>query len=348
MPQTADIARKLASLVDMGFERVEPTFTHGGPVDRNTYKSVTSRCAMGTAVSVTALGRSQAHTEEAVGWALAEMDRLIGIFNRYDTSSALTCLNDHGRLDDPPPELAFVVRHSLGVHEVSHGAFDITVAPLVDLFRNRLKVEASHPPTSAEIGEAMALVGSRRVELSRRSMRCARSGMAITLDGVAKGYIVDAMAAVLARRKIRRYLIDAGGDIRSGGRKEGGRPWTVAVRNPSDPGLFPGAIHLTDRAVATSGGYENYFDREKLFHHIVDAGTGMSPGACSSVSVAAPSAMAADALATAAFVLPPDEGLRFIERLPGCECLIIDRRGRSLSSRGWKATAPDTRETMEP
>ena len=93
-------------------------------------------------------------------------------------------------------------------------------------------------------------------------------------------------------------------------------------------------------AVATSGGYERYHRADRRYHHLVDAGSGASPGEAMSVSVVAPTAMDADALATAVFILGPSRGLALIDSLAGCGCLILDRHGRRITSRGWKSAPP--------
>jgi thiamine biosynthesis lipoprotein len=166
--------------------------------------------------------------------------------------------------------------------------------------------------------------------------------MRLTLDGIAKGYIVDAICAELVRGGVRRYLVDAGGDIRARGVNTRGRPWTIAVENPWHRGDYPDAISLTDAAVATSGSYERFYEPTHACHHIVDAATGRSPVRCSSVSVVAPTALAADALATSVFVMGPNDGLAFIEKLHGCACLILDRDGREHRSRRWRSATPLT------
>jgi thiamine biosynthesis lipoprotein len=339
MPETPPIARKLAALESLGFERVDasPVATDAVRLSRRAFKVTSTRPAMGTLVSISTLARSKQRAEEAIGRALEEMDRLIGVFSRFDGTSAITELNDAGRLDHAPPEFSHVLSRSLEYHEQSGGAFDVTVEPLVDLFRERLDGVTPREPTAAEIREALELAGSRHVAVSPGSVSFARSGMGITLDGVAKGYIVDAMARVLADQGIGSYLINAGGDIRAGGRKERRQPWTVAVQDPSKSESFPDTIHLTDAAVATSGSYEIYFDRDRLYHHIVSSETGRSPNLSAGVSVVAPSAMAADALATAVFVMEPQRGIEFINSLSGCECLIIGEGGTQLTSRGWRS-----------
>jgi len=94
---------------------------------------------------------------------------------------------------------------------------------------------------------------------------------------------------------------------------------------------------MTNGAIATSGNYEVYFDREKMFHHIVNPKTGMSPDMSASVSVLADTAMNADALSTSVFVMKPAAGIRFIDSIPSCECLVISRTGKMLKSPGWKS-----------
>jgi len=329
----------LAPLLDLGFERTDnpSVATEARRVDRRTVLVTSSRPAMGTLVAVSALGRTEGHIEEVIGRAFEEMDRLIGIFSRFDATSPLRALNDAGRLVGPPPELAYVVARALRYHAITGGAFDLSVEPLVNLFRHRLRGPDPRVPSDGEIADALALVGAQHVTVSERAIHLDRRGMGITLDGIAKGYIVDAIAGALARGSVRGFLINAGGDIRTSGTREGGRPWTVGVWDPAASGAFPDIVHVTDAAVATSGGYEIAFDPDRRFHHIVDGTTGRSPNHHASASVIAPTAMAADALATALFVLEATRGLSLVESLAGCECLMLDHDGRQLRSSGWRS-----------
>jgi thiamine biosynthesis lipoprotein len=171
--------------------------------------------------------------------------------------------------------------------------------------------------------------------------------MRMTVDGIAKGHIVDAMARELERLRIRDYIVEAGGDIRLSGTKDGKQPWTVAVQDPQKTGRFPDTFQLRTGAVATSGGYERYFDPGQLHHHIVDSQTGSSPQHSSSVSVVAPSAMAADALATTALLMEGRRGIAFVEAVPGCECLVITPDGTQIRTLGWPQSARRPLEEVE-
>lgn len=343
MQDAARIARKFAVLAEMGLERVDvaPVATEVQSVGPRAHKVTCSRPAMGTLVSVTALHASRDMIEEAIGRAFGEMDRLIGLLSRFEPSSAVSVLNQQGRLTGVPPELTRVIAGALDNYRASRGAFDVTVQPLVDLFKQSCGSDRSGGPSSAQVLDVLSCVGSRYLNASPRSIRFEREGMAVTLDGIAKGFIVDRIAAVLKRHRLKNYLINAGGDIRTAGAKEDGQPWTVAVQDPFKRGEYPDHIRVRDAALATSGSYERCFDSVGTYHHIVDGDTGRSPNRSASVTVLAPTAMTADALATAAFVMNPQDGVAFIEALPRCECLIIESNGQQLKSKRWRsATHP--------
>lgn len=299
-----------------------------------------TRLAMGTFVSMTLLHPSQARAEEAMERAFEEITRLSGLMNRFDPSSAVAFINQEGRARDLPPEVVCVVSDSLRYHGLTQGAFDITVKPVVDLFQQKLGKGGKDWPTEAEIKDLLALVDGRKVEVQGNELRLKDSGMGITLDGIAKGFIVDRASDLLAREGIEDHLINAGGDIRTRGRKAGGGPWKVAIQDPLKRRQYPDVVEMGDGAIATSGNYEVYYDQEKMFHHIVDPRTGASPHQSSSVSVMAKSTMEADALSTSVFVMGPEEGTRFINGFPSCQSLVIAKDGTLSKSNGWNSAGP--------
>lgn len=293
-----------------------------------------TRRAMTTFVAVTVEDRSAARVEEALGRAFDEMERLIALLTRFEESSAVGVLNRDGRLVDPPPELRSVVGRGLEIHRLSGGAFDPTVAPLVDLYQTHFAAHGG-PPDAAELREVKALVGAEHVRLDDRSLRLEREGMALTLDGIAKGHVVDRMVETLAAHGVRHALVNAGGDIRALGRRADGRPWRVGVQDPRRAGELSEVIPLADAAVATSGDYVRFHDAERRYHHTVVPSTGRSPDAAASVSVRAATAMEADALATAVFALGPEAGPALLASFPGTAALVLTRDGERRASRGW-------------
>ena len=337
-------AHTLAVLRDLGLERVESADLafSAARIDAALWQVTAERPAMGTLVSVIGLDPSRERLEGTLGRAFESMQRLIDLLTRFGDASPVAMLNATGRLDGPPPEVSAVVAKALDYHRLTQGAFDVSVAPLVDLFWHHLVRAEPVEPTPAEIAETRDMVGAEHIALSRRRIGLGRPGMRLTLDGIAKGYIVDAICAELDRGGVRRYLVNAGGDIRARGMNAGGLPWRVAVESPWQHGDYPDTISLSDSAVATSGSYERFYDPARAYHHIVDAATGRSPGHCSSVTIVAPTTLAADALATSVFVMGPTAGLVFINRLRGCACLILDREGREHRSRRWRSAPPLT------
>ena len=222
---------------------------------------------------------------------------------------------------------------SLYLHRQTGGAFDITVKPLVDLFKDRFAAGAT--PTEAEINALLARVGSEQLRLAGGDISFARQGMGITLDGIAPGYIVDRASALLSARGITSHLINCSGDIRTSGTAAKGKPWTVAIQDPAKQKAYPEVLAMTTGAISTSGSYEVFYDREKMFHHIVTPKTGHSPRLATSVTVKAHSVMDADGLATGIMVMSPAAGVLFADRQPGCECFIIAQDGGLKKSASW-------------
>jgi thiamine biosynthesis lipoprotein len=294
------------------------------PVAGGSYRVGLVRPAMGTLVSVVVVHSSGAEAEDAIEEAFSEMGRLVRILDRHDASSPLAQLNATGRLRHAPPELAEVLGRALRYHRLTRGAFDVTVKPVMDLLDG-----GGDEPSARELARVGELIGAEKLALCGRDVRFGRSGMGVTLDGIAKGFIVDRMAAALAARGIRRFLINAGGDVRAAGGRGNGHPWRIGVRDPANPHGLCDVLEIATGAVATSG---NYLRRVR---HIVDAATGRPAEGSASVSVTAPEAMAADALATALFVLGPGAGEGLARSVPGCECLVLDPGGRSVRSLGW-------------
>lgn len=301
--------------------------------NRKLYKVSCTRLGMGTFVSMTLVHPSKTEAEEAMGKAFEEIDLLSKELNRFNSISAVAQLNKEGRLNDIPPHMMELIYRSLNYYKISGGCFDVTVKPIIDLFKERFS--EGRYPTEGEIKEKLRLIGSDKIEFSGKKVFFKEAGMGITLDGIAKGYIVDRAAKVLKKNGIKNYLINAGGDIRVSGKKANRKPWTIAVQDPNKKGNYPAIVHMTSGAVATSGNYEVYFDKERVFHHIIDPHTGMSPITDVSVSVISKTTADADALSTAIFVMKPEHGIRFINSIPGREALIITREGKQLRSSGW-------------
>ena len=293
---------------------------------------------MGTMVSITVAGSPSTQAHDAMDLAFAEGRRLEGLLTRHDGAAPLGVLNSQGSLRDVPPELRAVLQRAGGVSRLTGGAFDATVLPLVRLLESRSNPQGELVLSAGELRDALSLVDARAVHLDGSGLRLGKQGMGLTLDGIAKGHIVDAMSAVLLRAGCENHLINAGGDILARGHKAPGLAWRVAVEDPQKRGHYPQVLELYNQAIATSGGYEMTYDARGRHHHLLDPGTGKSPE-LGSMSVLAPTCMQADALATALAVLPAQESLSLADSLSGCACGLLRRDGRLQVSRRWPARA---------
>jgi len=294
-----------------------------------------TRRAMTTFVAVTVEDRSAGRAEEAVGRAFDEMERVAALLTRFETGSAVGLLNTDGRLACPPAELQVVLTRALEVHRLSGGAFDPTVAPLVDLYQLHFAAHGG-PPDEAELRDVREIVGARGLRFEDDRLSFDRTGMALTLDGIAKGYIVDRMVETLAACGVRHALVNAGGDVRALGSRADGRPWRVGVQDPRRPDALVETIDLADAAVATSGDYVRFHDVERRYHHTVVPATGRSPEAIASVTVRARTAMDADALATAVFALGAEPGAKLLAAAGApAEALVLTRDGGRHATARW-------------
>ncbi len=299
-----------------------------------------TRIRMGSPVTLTAVHPDPRQGRHWVDAAFAEMERLEGILSRYRPESALSRLNATGHLEGAPPELREVVLRGLEVAESSGGAFDPTVAPLLALHQTSFSRTGAHgdgaPPTAREVATALERVGYRHLRVEGDRISFARPEMALTLDGIAKGYIVDRSVQRLEELGAERILVNAGGDLGAAGSPAPGDVWRVGIQDPDGPRGVRGVLALGPRGgAATSGDYVHSFTPDRTHHHILDPRTGWSPGHARSVTVLAPSCLEADALATAALVLGPGAGTAFLEARPGVEGLLLARDGTEHATRGF-------------
>jgi len=211
--------------------------------DRRLYKVSKSRVGMGTIVSITVLSSSRDHAEEAVAVAFEEIERLTKVMSRHDPATPVAQLNHYGFLKEAPPELSFVIKKSMHYHQISNHLFDITVKPLLDLFLRSYKDPENVLLSQERIAELLELVDAELISLSGKTIGFKKHGMGITLDGIAKGFIVDKAVEKLVAKGIRHGLVNAGGDIRTIGDKGNNRPWKIAIQDPLKKKDYPDIYH---------------------------------------------------------------------------------------------------------
>lgn len=284
---------------------------------------------MGTMVELTIAGTGQQQAEDVIALAIARGRALEGLFSRFDSTSPVTILNAQGSLGECPAEWQAVMDGAASVHARSGGAFDMTVLPLL-----RLMEQTHGRPCKAELQETLRLVEQGRFVRTGQGWRFTNAGMGLTLDGIAKGHIAQEMSAVLTGHGCPNHMVNAGGDIVAHGTAADGQPWRVGIADPGRKGRHVRTLSLARQggAVATSGISEFRFDSRGRCNHLLLPQTGAS-STFASVTVAAPTGLEADALATACAVMAPGDALRLVRDLgEGHACVLLARDGRILAS----------------
>jgi thiamine biosynthesis lipoprotein len=255
----------------------------------------------------------------------SELDAILAEINRqmstYDPDSELSRFNRNESTDwvSVSPELAAVIREAQRISRLTDGVFDVTVGPLVNLWGFGPQLTDDRVPSDEAIAEALERVGYERLWVSGEAARVRkeRADIYVDLSAIAKGYGVDRLAEHLESLGIENYLVEIGGELRAKGVKAQGQPWRVAVEKPS-PGqrTIQRIVRVADRGIATSGDYRNFFERNgQRYSHAINPSTGQPVRhQLASVTVVDPSAMQADAMATALLVMGPEAGFELAEQ----------------------------------
>lgn len=308
---------------------------------------VLSGPTMGTTYAVSIHGSDNALDIDALrSDVAAALERIDARMSTWRADSEITRFNrnrDGGWLP-VSHETARVVAAAKSVGTLSGGAFDITVAPLVDLWGFGPHARSVATPSRTEIAAALERVGDGRLSVRTEppALRKSRLDMELDLSGIAKGFAVDAVSELLDVRGIPSYLVEIGGELRAHGSRPGGGAWRVAIERPVEgASTHESVVALREAAIATSGDYRNYIERDgRRFSHTIDPRTGRPIAhGLASVSVIGTSAMGADALATAIMVMGPEEGYAFALR-EGLAVQLVIRSGdgfRVLRTRGFEA-----------
>lgn len=230
--------------------------------------------------------------ERLVAGCVAELERLEGIFSLYRPDSALSQLNRTGALAAPPPELVAILADAREFHALTDGAFDPTIQPLWRLYADHFQRGGGEEgPVPAAIAAARARVGLDAVRASPDRVVFGRPGMALTLNGIAQGWITDRVTDRLRAAGVTSTLVDMG-EIRGLG-----GPWQVGIDGTD------AVVPLKDRAIATSSPRGFAFDPAGRYTHIIDPRTGATPSRHARITVTASTAAAADALSTGAALM---------------------------------------------
>jgi len=293
---------------------------------------------MGTIVTIQIVGGGhgvntidRGDRREATARAFEWFRRVETCCSRFDPRSELLRLSDRIGTAVPVSEMLYeLVQFAVAVAEETGGAFDPTVGRTMEA-RGFNREHRTRNIVRTELASSVdATYRDVALDPQRRTIALLRP-LVLDLGAVAKGFAIDMAAREL--RPFEHFAIDAGGDLYVGGHSAAGTPWSIGVRHPRRDRHVIATVYASDAAVCTSGDYERVAVDEGDGHHILDARSGVSPKDVASATVMAPTAMAADALATAAFVLGPREGIDLLER-EGVEGLILTPALERFETRG--------------
>ena len=261
-------------------------------------------------------------------FSMFDPESRLSIFNRQKTGTAMKVSSD----------FYSVLLTSQNLYHLTHGAWDGTVKPLVDLWGFGTRKSENKIPDPAEITLALSKTGFRHIRLLENHTLSKDADVTLDLGSIAKGYGVDAVAALFMSSGIRDVLIEIGGELYAAGKNKKGDPWSVGISNPekdnSKQDLYK-IVRLSNQAIATSGNYRNFFEMNgKTYSHIIDPKTGFPvDNHIVSASVISKDCTFADGLATALMVMDVEESLRLVNSLEGTECLILKQNGDILETR---------------
>jgi FAD:protein FMN transferase len=280
---------------------------------------------MGTRFKVVLYAADAETAKLASKAAFARIAELDGIMSDYRPSSELMqlCAKAGGDSVRVSEDLFVVLEKALAVSRNSDGAFDVTVGPVVRLWRIARRTQQL--PDKDALARALALVGYQNIKLDakNRTVQLLKPGMQIDLGGIAKGYAADCALAVLKQHGIARALVAAGGDIAVGAPPPDAEGWKIGIQ-PVEGGEPRRYLLLKDAAVSTSGDFEQYVVIDgKRYSHIVDPKTGLGLVGRMSVTVVARNGLTSDPTTKTVCVLGPERGLKLIDEQEGVAAMMV-------------------------
>lgn len=296
------------------------------PLQRHEF----TRIQMGVPIQISVYAASEEAANTAIRAAYDRIKALNDILSDYDPDSELSqlCKNSGpGRPVAASRELRFVLERSLELSADSDGAFDVTIGPIVRLWRKARRTRQL--PAAAELEAALGKVDHRsiRVDSRAKTVELLKPGMQLDLGGIAKGYAADEALKALESHGVSRALVAAAGDIVAGDPPPGETGWRVGIGDLKDPESPPTSfVRLARRAVSTSGDAFQFVEIDgRRYSHLVDPKTGLGLTRRSSVTVLAADGITADSLASALCILGPEKGLELARRKKGLEVLIVEQ-----------------------
>jgi thiamine biosynthesis lipoprotein len=312
---------------------------------KDTVTVTDSRLTLGTIVEITLVGTDKQALDDALAAAFARISEIEKVTDRFTADSEISAIN---RAKGPGPipvsaEMIKILTLSQKISEMTRGAFDVTVAPIVDAWGFDV---GGRLPSPEEIERARKRVDYHRLVIDEETgtIRLADDTVRLDLGGIAQGYAAGEAEKVVRARGVTSGVINISGDITVIGDKQG-QPWRIGVQDPRNTDNLCAVVKARDIAIVTSGDYERCFFVDGVrYHHILDPKTGYPARGCASVTVVTRDVALADGLSTAIFVLGPEAGADLARSLVGVDVLIVTDDGRRITTPGLSSIM----ETVNP
>ena len=290
---------------------------------------------MGSRFDITVVANDSIQGHNYIDTAILEITRIEKLISSWDANSQTSKINKDAGIKPVvvDTELFELIKRAISISKLTDGAFDISYASMDRIWK--FDGSMTEVPTINKINASVAKVGFQNIVLNKdkNTVFLKKKGMKIGFGAIGKGYAADKAKALLISKGVSAGIINASGDMNTWGNQPNGKPWTVAITNPMNKNKVFALFPLINNAVVTSGNYEKFVNLNgKRYTHIIDPRTGYPSSGIISVTVFAPKAELADALATSIFVMGKEVGLNRINQLPKVECIIIDEKGNISTS----------------
>ncbi len=285
---------------------------------------------MGSRFDITVVAENQLLGDEYIDLAIVEISRIENLISSWNSKSQTSLINKNAGIQpvQVDQELFDLINRSIHISRLTEGAFDISYASMDKIWK--FDGTMKEMPNPEEVLRSVSKVGYKNIELNheQNTVFLKLKGMKIGFGAIGKGYAADSAKKLLKSKGVVSGIINASGDMNTWGLQPNGEEWNVGITNPLNKNKVFALLPISNEAVVTSGNYEKYVSfNGQRYSHIIDPRTGYPSSGVVSVSVFAPSAELADALATSIFVMGKDIGIDFINQLKGIECIIVDDKG---------------------
>lgn len=284
---------------------------------------------------VTVVANDSVQANKYIDAAIAETSRIENLLSDWKPESQISKVNQNAgiqsiKVDD---EIFELIKRAIKISILTDGAFDISYASMDNIWK--FDGSMKQMPSSEAIKKSLEKVGYQKIILdeNKKTILLRDIGMKLGLGGIAQGFIADKIKKLLVEMGCTSGIANVSGDISAWGKQPDGKPWTVGIVNPLNKTKAFGLLPITHGAVVTSGNYEKFVTFNNVrYSHIIDPRTGYPASKIISVTVFAPKAELADALATSIFVMGSDVGINMVDQIPNTECIIIDDEGKIYKS----------------